>query len=351
MIDSPELNSPEQSALLNDLVLQFPYFQSAHLLLAKSLHDQNNIHYPAKLKSASAYSGDRRILYQLITKKPADVLSAVVPEIVPYRKEPAPEPVLVKSTAPKKLVPPGWVETTTDEVSVPEKIAAPSLPLTEFSEALPPAETTASPKESPRDILEKRLQEIKEEIEKLKNAVQPVQPPHPPPLRETPVPIVREEKKGEPISKEQKITLQPPAPASAAPADIKSTRSFSEWMSALRSPAEGTGTVVPLPAAKAGTGSATDAPVSQKEIIEKFISEEPRIVPKAEFFSPVDMARKSVTDSGDIVSETLAQIYLKQGNIPKALAAYERLCLLYPEKSDYFAAQIKFIKSLPDITK
>ena len=85
--------------------------------------------------------------------------------------------------------------------------------------------------------------------------------------------------------------------------------------------------------------------LSRKELIDKFIAENPSISrPRAEFYNPISMAQNSIIDKGDIVSETLAKIYLKQGYLDKAIEIYEKLSLLIPEKSIYFAAQIEKIK-------
>ncbi|MBQ3709879.1 MAG: hypothetical protein II887_04165 [Bacteroidales bacterium] len=85
--------------------------------------------------------------------------------------------------------------------------------------------------------------------------------------------------------------------------------------------------------------------MSRKELIDKFIAENPSISrPKAEFYNPISMAQNSIIDKGDIVSETLAKIYFKQGYFDKAIEIYEKLSLLIPEKSIYFAAQIEIIK-------
>ena len=82
--------------------------------------------------------------------------------------------------------------------------------------------------------------------------------------------------------------------------------------------------------------------LSRKELIDKFILENPSISrPKAEFYNPISVAQNSIIDQENIVSETLGKIYEKQRYIEKAISIYEKLCLKYPEKSRYFAAQIE----------
>lgn len=85
--------------------------------------------------------------------------------------------------------------------------------------------------------------------------------------------------------------------------------------------------------------------LSRKELIDKFILENPSISrPKAEFYNPISVAQNSIIDQENIVSETLAKIYEKQGYLDKAMSIYEKLGLKYPEKSRYFAAQIERLR-------
>ena len=48
----------------------------------------------------------------------------------------------------------------------------------------------------------------------------------------------------------------------------------------------------------------------------------------------------------EYITETLAKIYIKQGNYDKAIEIITRLNLNYPKKSSYFADQLRFLRKL-----
>ncbi len=86
--------------------------------------------------------------------------------------------------------------------------------------------------------------------------------------------------------------------------------------------------------------------LSKTEIIDKFIAENPQISrPKQEFYNPMVVAQTSVVDKENIISETLATIYLNQGYVEKAISVYQKLSLKNPEKSVYFAELIEKAKN------
>ncbi|MBC8265959.1 MAG: hypothetical protein H8E84_03245 [Flavobacteriales bacterium] len=90
--------------------------------------------------------------------------------------------------------------------------------------------------------------------------------------------------------------------------------------------------------------------VKEESLIDKFIEKEPRISkPKKEdFFSPVQTAGESLIENQEIVTETLARVYLEQAHYDKAISTYEKLSLKYPQKNSFFANQIKLINDLKE---
>lgn len=90
-----------------------------------------------------------------------------------------------------------------------------------------------------------------------------------------------------------------------------------------------------------------DQGVSSKDLIDEFIKANPRMPkPDGIIEGDKDVSTDTLKESDAYMTETLAEIYLKQGYYYKALHAYEKLSLKYPEKSIYFASQIQKIKEL-----
>ena len=82
------------------------------------------------------------------------------------------------------------------------------------------------------------------------------------------------------------------------------------------------------------------------DLIDSFITANPHIKPvgEASDVETVVLDNTNVTDS--IFTESLAKIYIKQGQYDKAIRIFEKLNLKYPEKSIYFADQIRFLKKI-----
>ena len=83
------------------------------------------------------------------------------------------------------------------------------------------------------------------------------------------------------------------------------------------------------------------------DLIDKFIQSEPKkIKPIEKSSSSLVNYNQNIENENDLMTETLAKVYLEQKKYDNAIKAYHILCLKYPEKSGFFADRIKAIKIL-----
>jgi hypothetical protein len=161
-MSNPDVLTGGDGALLAELLKDFPYFQTAHLLYAKSLHNQNSIHYNNQLKITATYATDRKILYRLITNKfipePAiqkvdetvAEIKATTAEIVqiPVKKEEE-KRVIVPATDPVKEIP-----QKAEELKVVNAEALKNIEIESIATSVEKSETTETKAERKEPVLE-----------------------------------------------------------------------------------------------------------------------------------------------------------------------------------------------------
>jgi hypothetical protein len=89
--------------------------------------------------------------------------------------------------------------------------------------------------------------------------------------------------------------------------------------------------------------------IEKMKRIDDFLAAKPRIKPRKS--GPVETPSIQPIDSGkQLMTETLAKVYLAQKNYEKAITSYQVLILHHPEKSGFFADRIREIETLQSTT-
>lgn len=325
-------------AELSELVNIYPFFQTAHLLLLKGLKENSDIRFENQLRNSAIHVADREVLFNLLQIAPS-VMGEELVSVVSDQTEP-------------EVSPPAAGPETFAPVSEPETFAPVTEP--ENTQYEPTVEIVAAVPESvdgdlAQTVLDSALnsQDLIEEIEKdSRPRITKDQPDTMENLLERTVigtidpgtddvdydgplfmHVVAEEQ--ETAEEEEELFYMDPG-FSFTPAD-EITRPGSEITEEEHA----------IP----------DNDIKKKvqaDLIDRFIMTNPRIEPKMDktVAQNEDLSRSYTEEQGVFVTETLAKIYLTQGYYSKAIDIYEKLCLKFPEKSDYFAAQIEKIRQI-----
>ena len=285
--------SPMQTNQLEEVLEEFPYFQAARSLHLKGLKSLNSFKYNNALKVTAAYTADREVLFDFITSKNflqnsiSDTLSGKTTSLVDTEIQS--EEVIPQKSDGKKP------DAEEDTPLILTKAEADAL--------LDPRLFTSKDPKIDKALIEAEIKES------------------------------------------QDLELGEPLPFTK-----KERYSFSEWLQlSTFKPIKGDGRSVEGKEMENIHFPLEEDSVKSKkfELIDKFIADNPKIKPQK------DVPKVSIVDSvkfdnKELMTETLAKVYLEQKKYKNAIQAYKILCLKYPEKSGFFADRIKAVERLKE---
>ena len=296
LLQHPEAITASQSKALALKINEYPYFQPLRALYLKGLKQQESYKYNNALKITAAHTTDRSVLFDYIT---SDI----------FNQNEVSEQIKQHSEAIK------FIEVNeVDDISVNRSVT--------IDDALK-AHIKAT-----EGVLDPNLFKAK-----------PVPKPKktPPKIEDS---IIAVDVKN--ITAEEKLNIGKPLEF-----DKSESHSFAEWLkiTSFKPIIREEDDVI----TEDKNENTSTAPLENKlAIIDKFITDNPKIQPISDDAPKPKLVNNDDSISDSLMTETLARIYLEQKNYDKAIQSYKILSLKYPEKSSFFADQIKLVKELKD---
>jgi len=286
LLQHPQRINLQQTYEVKDIVDEFPYFQSARAVYLKGLKNKDSFKYNQELKITAAYTTDRSILFDFITSKEflQNEISQHIKQNSEYLKE-----IEVKGI---------------EDISINKSVI--------IDDALRQHIKNTEPILDPA-LFEAKTEESFEAIEE----------------------VIKVETKQIEQTPEEKLEIGKPLTF-----DKNEVHSFSEWLKIT--------SFKPIirEENKHQEESKSNSKAKNFELIDKFITSKPKIKPVNKEGSTFNIAKAQMLQPETLMTETLARIYLEQKNYKSAIQSYKILSLKYPEKSGFFADQIKAVKQL-----
>jgi len=286
LLDDHSILTTEDITSLKSIIEEFPYFQSARALYLKGLKNSDSYKYNNSLKTTAAYTADRSVLFDFIT---SDVFNQnAISKNIKQNSE------YLKQMELSEL----------DDISINKSMLIDDALKTHI--------------QNTEGVLDPELFKPKE-----------IEQQNPDNSSERPIIAIDIEN----IAPEETLELGKPLEFSSA-----ETHSFTEWLKITD--------FKPIDRGPKTSKETSAPPITSKlNLIDKFIENNPRIVPKEDKPTLRGSQENSWKDEG-LMTETLARIYLEQKNYDKAIQSYRILSLKYPEKSSFFADQIKAVEAI-----
>ncbi len=299
ILQHPLALTDAQTQEVKSVIDEFPYFQSARAIYLKGLKNNHSFKYNQELKTTAAYTTDRSILFDFITSE--EFLQNEISHHIKQNLE------HLKDIKVNDL----------EDISVNKSVTIDD----KLREQIQDTKSVLDPALFERKVEVSKIAELKSEDSILKVDTENIE--------ELP---------------EEKLQIGKPFHF-----DKNETHSFNEWLKITSfKPIVRKETVTPEEVAVKNEDSDNLSRAKKFELIDKFISNKPKIKPTESTSSNINIAKERMIQPESLMTETLARIYVEQKNYKKAIQSYKILSLKYPEKSGFFADQIKAVKQLQE---